>query len=248
MVTCGITGGLYVVLSLFVDAGEPVVCPEKRWENYDTMLEKNIGGAWEPFTFFKDGKFNTAGLIASIKKVWETRDKAVVILNFPNNPTGYMPSPAEMEEVRQEMLKLMEGSDKQLLLLFDDAYEGYVYDEDAMQRSSFYDFVGLHERPLHIITFEVVHGLFLVRHVPSARTTHRPTGCGQSILGKSNSGHGKNHECNCDELLHDDTLLKSQHRDGVASDVAVEISDNDARRMFRSFPRNWLFFHLTSFT
>lgn len=142
----GITGGLHIILKLFADENEPVISPEKRWENYDTILCMNIGARFHSFVFFKDGKFNTQGLMKALQEVWAERDKAIVILNFPNNPTGYMPSAEEMEEVREELLKAVDETGKTVILIFDDAYEGYVYDDQAMKRSPFYDFVNIDDR------------------------------------------------------------------------------------------------------
>jgi aspartate/methionine/tyrosine aminotransferase len=148
--SCGITGALHLMVKLFADEGEPVVCPEKRWGNYDNIVQKNIQAKFLSFVFFKDGKFNTAGLMEAIEKVWQEHDKALVVLNFPNNPTGYMPSAEEMDEVRQEMLRAVEASGKRIIILFDDAYEGYVYDDSAMEFSPFYDFVNIDDRILPV--------------------------------------------------------------------------------------------------
>lgn len=150
MTANGITGALYIVTKMFADADEPVVCPEKRWGNYDNVVVKNIGAKFRSFIFFKNDRFNTPGLIEAIEEVWQKQDKCVVTLNFPNNPTGYMPSPEEMEEMREALLKAVEASGKKIVLVFDDAYEGYVYDKKAMEFSPFYDFVNIDDRILPI--------------------------------------------------------------------------------------------------
>ena len=146
----GITGAMYLVIKMMADVGEEIVCPEKRWGNYDNVVVKNIGAKFHPFVFFKDGRFNTAGLMEALEEVWQKQEKAIVVLNFPNNPTGYMPSAEEMEEVRTELLKAVEATGKKVVLLFDDAYEGYVYDDAAMKVSPFYDFVNIDDRILPI--------------------------------------------------------------------------------------------------
>jgi len=150
MTASGITGALYIVMKMFADVDEPVVCPEKRWGNYDNVVVKNIGAKFRSFVFFKNNRFNTPGLIEAIEEVWQKQDKCVVTLNFPNNPTGYMPSPEEMEEMRIALLKAVEASGKKVVLVFDDAYEGYVYDKKAMEFSPFYDFVNIDDRILPI--------------------------------------------------------------------------------------------------
>lgn len=56
-----------------------------------------------------------------------------MLLNFPNNPTGYSPS-TEVED----LLQLLLAHPHPLLVVTDDAYHGYVY-EPGVLAESFYD-------------------------------------------------------------------------------------------------------------
>ena len=47
------------------------------------------------YPFYKGSGFNTEGFARALEEESRGRDKIVVLLNFPNNPTGYMPTPAE---------------------------------------------------------------------------------------------------------------------------------------------------------
>jgi len=138
VLTPGITAAISMCARMFVDPGKSIVVPDKRWENYDHILKTTLNLALEEFPLFEDGDFNVAGLVRGISRVWQTQDHAVVLLNFPNNPTGYCPSVATGTRIVQSLTDLVEKTSKQLTVLFDDAYESYVYDPAARQSSLFY--------------------------------------------------------------------------------------------------------------
>ncbi|MGC9326927.1 MAG: aminotransferase class I/II-fold pyridoxal phosphate-dependent enzyme, partial [Candidatus Hinthialibacter sp.] len=81
----GITGGISICTRLFVDPGTPIIVPDKRWENYDNVFLRNIFCDIEEFPTFQGQDFNLEGMIQSIQNVWQTQNRAVVMLNFPNN-------------------------------------------------------------------------------------------------------------------------------------------------------------------
>ncbi len=134
----GITGAISICTRMFVDRDAPIIVPDKRWENYDNIFLRNVGVAIEEFPAFQGQDFNLEGFIGAIKKVWGNYDRAVAMLNFPNNPTGYCPPKKAAVEITQAIQDLVKSTDKKLVLLFDDAYEGYVYDDDAEKYSTFY--------------------------------------------------------------------------------------------------------------
>ncbi|MFH1739230.1 MAG: aminotransferase class I/II-fold pyridoxal phosphate-dependent enzyme [bacterium] len=135
----GITGGLHNVLRMFVAPGEQLVVPDKRWENYDNIMDINLGAEIVEFPFFKGDRMNVQGMCDAIRAVWRQQDRAVLVLNFPNNPTGYCPPRAEADEIKDSLIKLTASGKKWLTVIFDDAYEGYVYDPDAVSGSLFYE-------------------------------------------------------------------------------------------------------------
>jgi aspartate/methionine/tyrosine aminotransferase len=138
IVTGGVTNGIFMACSMFLGPGETVICPNKRWGNYDNIIVKNIGAQIKSFDFFKDQKINLDGLRTSIMEVKESQEKIVLMLNFPNNPTGYVPS---MKEA-QSLVKLLRESQAQLdipfIVIVDDAYEPYVYEKKGMLDTSFF--------------------------------------------------------------------------------------------------------------
>jgi len=138
-VTPGITGGLHNCLKMFVAPGEPVVVPDKRWENYDNIIDINAGAETVEFKFFDGDRMNVKGMCDAIRSVWRHQDRAVLLLNFPNNPTGYCPPRDEADEIKESLYELTASGKKWLTVIFDDAYEGYVYEESAVKGSLFYE-------------------------------------------------------------------------------------------------------------
>jgi aspartate/methionine/tyrosine aminotransferase len=142
--TPGVTGGLFAAGHLFLDPGEVLVAADKRWDGYDTVFETVLGARLAAHRLFTPGgRLDLAGFADRLREVAGRQPKLTAILNFPNNPTGYMPSVAEAAELAERVRGVLEETGKPLVLLFDDAYEGYVYD-DAHPVSLFYGFVGLH--------------------------------------------------------------------------------------------------------
>ncbi|MFX1444557.1 MAG: aminotransferase class I/II-fold pyridoxal phosphate-dependent enzyme [Promethearchaeota archaeon] len=147
--TSGVTNGIFVCCSLFLNPGEYIISPNKRWGNYDNIIVKNIGAKFKSFEFFKNNKINIQGLKDAINEVSKTQDKIVIILNFPNNPTGYIPSFNEAEEIIN-LLRNAQKSGKPIIVLVDDAYEPYAFGEGMLKRSIFYDLHQLDENVIPI--------------------------------------------------------------------------------------------------
>jgi aspartate/methionine/tyrosine aminotransferase len=75
--------------------------------------------------------------------------KTVLILNFPNNPTGYSATKEELDEITAVLLEAAE-SGRNLVVVADDAYFGLFYGEDVAKESLFARLVGAHERILAV--------------------------------------------------------------------------------------------------
>jgi aspartate/methionine/tyrosine aminotransferase len=75
--------------------------------------------------------------------------KKTLILNFPNNPTGYTPT---TEEVKQlvDVIKTSADSGNKILALIDDAYFGLVYEQGIETQSVFAYLANLHDNILAI--------------------------------------------------------------------------------------------------
>ena len=60
----------------------------------------------------------------------------MVLLNFPNNPTGYTPTVAEGKRIQEILINVAEKGSN-VLILTDDAYFGLFYDDTSMKESLF---------------------------------------------------------------------------------------------------------------
>lgn len=134
IVTSGLTNALSLVCSLFLDPSDFVVLPNMYWENYDLILDEQRQAKKVLFPNFKNGAFNLEGLDSAIAATGD--NKAVVILNFPNNPTGYSPTKEEAVAI-VNILKRYSDSGKKLTIITDDAYFGLFFEENVCKESLF---------------------------------------------------------------------------------------------------------------
>jgi len=126
VVTSAITHGLGLVADLFVDPGDLILLPDKLWGNYRLTYEVQRGAKITTYPFFADGGFNVEGFKRALAENAAGREKLIVILNFPNNPTGYMPTVAEGEALVAALIAQAEAGTR-LVTVFDDAYFGLFY-------------------------------------------------------------------------------------------------------------------------
>ncbi len=134
VVCSGLTNALSIVCSMFLDKGDSIVVPEMYWENYDLIIDEQREAKKVMFANFDGNGFNIKGLddaLASVKT-----DKAAVILNFPNNPTGYTPTNEESDKIAQVLKKHAENG-KKLVVISDDAYFGLFYEDNVCRESLF---------------------------------------------------------------------------------------------------------------
>ncbi len=150
IITSGVTNGIFQSCTLFLNPGESIIIPNKRWGNYDNIIQKFIGAKIKSFDFFKEKKINLEGLKSAIKQVANIQEKIVVFLNFPNNPTGYVPTKEEATDLVNLLKESQKVLGKPIIVLVDDAYEPYIYKDDVLDRSIFYDLHQLDENVIPI--------------------------------------------------------------------------------------------------
>ena len=150
VMTPGITGGIHVAAKLFVDPGEVVVSPDRFWGNYRNVLERNVGARIETFPLFEGERLNVTGMARKLADTLASQPKATLIVNFPNNPTGFVPRRTTVGPLVEALVGVAEETNQSLVVLVDDAYEGYVYDPEAAQRSIFAELCDCHRRILAV--------------------------------------------------------------------------------------------------
>ncbi|MFT6142438.1 MAG: aspartate/methionine/tyrosine aminotransferase [Myxococcota bacterium] len=134
MVTLGLTQGVSHAAALFADPDTDVIVTDPRWGNYDLVTRIHAGARIVAYPYYRDGRFNVEGLAQALANV---RSKAVVVLNFPGNPTGYMPTP----EVADEIVRVLTAHSGPAVVVVDDAYQGLVFDDGLQKRSLYWDLV-----------------------------------------------------------------------------------------------------------
>ncbi len=137
-VTCNaITHALSVVSDMWVDPGDVMILPDKMWGNYNLIFGVRKGAVIKNYTFFDPrGGFNMEAFKTCVEKEAGERDKIIVLLNFPNNPTGYTVSPEEADGIAG-ILETTAKSGTHVVAITDDAYFGLFYEEKAMKESIF---------------------------------------------------------------------------------------------------------------
>ena len=145
----GLTAVLSYVSDIFVDAEKPLLAPDPCWDNYELIAAARRGAEFHQFKCFEKGKFNIPGLEAAMKAEAEKYGSVRVILNFPQNPSGYSPTKDEAKEIVRIVRELAEAG-KKVLVLSDDAYFGLNYEDDIEPQSLFAYMADLHENVLAI--------------------------------------------------------------------------------------------------
>ncbi|WP_019119482.1 aminotransferase class I/II-fold pyridoxal phosphate-dependent enzyme [Brevibacillus massiliensis] len=148
IVTNALTHGLSIVADLFAGPGDSVIIPDKNWENYEITFGVRRGAEIVNYPLYNaDNKFNAEGLRDAILAQKE-KGKAIVILNFPNNPTGYTPL---VEEGKQIVAAIKAGAEAgiNVVAVTDDAYFGLFF-EDSLHESLFGALSDLHPRVLAV--------------------------------------------------------------------------------------------------
>lgn len=145
--TNGITHGISIACYMFVNENDHVILSNLFWENYSLIIENGYGGKVQFFELFKDKSFNIDSFAEKINEV--KNDKVVILLNFPNNPSGYTPLVNEIDPVINEIHNLAIRG-KNVVVLIDDAYFGLVYEDKVFTESLFVKISNLHEKVLAV--------------------------------------------------------------------------------------------------
>lgn len=146
VVTNALTHGLSMAGYLFINQGDRIVIPDKFWGNYKLTLCSAYGAVLDTFeTFNSSNGFNTEGLKEKLKKT----GKKILLLNFPNNPTGYAPTNDEAKKI-VDIIKEQAKKGDNILVLCDDAYFGLVYEDGIYKESLFSLLAGCHENVLAV--------------------------------------------------------------------------------------------------
>jgi len=146
VVTQALTHGLSIASLLFIDENDAVILPDLYWDNYELLMHEGYGARFTTFPMFENDHFNTAGLEQLLMSEGE---KKIVLLNFPNNPTGFTASYKCAAGII-DVIKRAAESGKKIVVLVDDAYFGLVYEEGIQRESLFPELAVCHDNVLAV--------------------------------------------------------------------------------------------------
>jgi aspartate/methionine/tyrosine aminotransferase len=146
VVVPGITSGIFYAAELFLDAGQTIISSWPCWDNYSLIFEERRQAKLRPVNFFGHG-YEHLDIEAIRQAVLDEAKTGTVriILNFPNNPSGYSPSIKEADGICNGLLEAAQGG-ADVFVICDDAYFGLRYEDDIAPESIFCKIAGLHER------------------------------------------------------------------------------------------------------
>ncbi len=150
IVTSGVTHALSLIADLFVDSGDLVVVPDMHWGNYDLLFGVRYQAEIVTHRFFNaNGNFDVEAFRALVESKASSGKLLVVILNFPNNPTGYSITPKEADEIAAHLEEVADQGCN-VVAVCDDAYFGLLYEEGLLKESIFARLAARHPRLLAI--------------------------------------------------------------------------------------------------
>jgi len=146
VVTSALTHGIRVTAELFADPADELVVPDFFWDNYELIFKEAVGCRVRKFNTFSKGRFDAAAMKAALLS---PGGKKLLILNFPNNPTGYT---ATVEDAKRivSAVKSAAAAGKRIVVILDDAYFGLVYEKGVHGESLFAEFSDLHRNVLAV--------------------------------------------------------------------------------------------------
>ncbi len=141
----GLTGGLAAMGQIFFNQGDKFLAPNSRWGNVDNVFFKNQQLTEVPYKLVDhEGNLSLADLNEKLNNSQKTEKKIGVYLNFPNNPSGISPTLSQVKELQETLEEMTIPT----VLLLDDAYENYCYEDNVVDHSIFPYLVGLNENIL----------------------------------------------------------------------------------------------------
>jgi aspartate aminotransferase len=117
-ISCGAKHTLFNLAFVLFEEGDEVLLPVPYWVTFPEQLKMVGATPIEVETFEKDGFILRA---SALRDKITPRTKAMIV-NTPNNPTGAVIPPSEVESILELALT------HNLLIIFDECYEYFVFD------------------------------------------------------------------------------------------------------------------------
>jgi aspartate/methionine/tyrosine aminotransferase len=144
----GLTAGISYLSDLFLGEDDILLTGGPAWDNYVLIVEARRNSNLKTFPTFAGKGFNIEGFRAAVQEEAKS-GKVCMLLNFPQNPSGYTPTREEASAIDKIILEAAEaGTD--VMVWCDDAYFGLDYEDDIERESLFARLANLHERVMAV--------------------------------------------------------------------------------------------------
>jgi len=145
--TAALTHALSVLGYLFISERDLLCFSDLYWENYDLIFTNAYGAVFDTFPLFEGNSFAIDSF--RVKIISGAPRIRKIVLNFPNNPSGYTPLFSEAVQIVSAIKESAELGNK-ILVILDDAYFNLVY-EDGVERQSLFAYLcDIHENVLAV--------------------------------------------------------------------------------------------------
>lgn len=145
--TVGVSEGVYIALSSFLNPGDEVLVPDPAWLNYTHVPVLN-GAVPVPYNLSDNNGFQIN--VDELEEKVTAKTKILVVLN-PNNPTGAV----QQHEVLEKVAAFARRHD--LLVVSDEIYEKIIYDDN--KHYSIAAFPGMKERTIVLNGFAKAYAM-----------------------------------------------------------------------------------------
>lgn len=149
VVVPGLTAGISYLSDLFVDEKHPLLAADPSWDNYALVVETRRNSELHQFKMFKNGGFDIDSFKNAIAEEGKKYGSVRVILNFPQNPSGYSPTNEEAKAIIDAVKAEAEKGTK-IIVWDDDAYFGLNYEDNIYPQSLFAELCDVHENVLAV--------------------------------------------------------------------------------------------------
>ena len=144
VVTCGITHGIATFADVWINPKDVIVLPDMMWGNYSMIFSVRKDAVIRHYQLFDEtGGFNLNAFEQTVRQEAAEHKKITVLLNFPQNPSGYTVNEKEALAI-VSILKGVADSGTSVLAVCDDAYFGLFYEEETLKESLFSRLCGAH--------------------------------------------------------------------------------------------------------
>ena len=147
VVSNALTHALSMVGYLFLNENDSLLVSDLFWGNYNLIFSHGYGTKIEKYRLFDGEKFDIPSFEMAIQNM--SSNRKVILLNFPNNPTGYTPTVNEVKQIVDVLKRDAEKGNK-LVVVNDDAYFGLVYEDGIEKESVFAHLADIHENILAV--------------------------------------------------------------------------------------------------